>query len=1624
MLSTRNISNFRKWYKEHEARNDDPTVDTDFVNIFHPVQTRREKGFSNLVYGARKDIGGFLRSSSLNVAADQQAIYELIQNADDSNSSFFSVSYNETYLLCINNGRPFTNSNLSSIINIGDSDKQGEDIGTFGIGFKILHRLLGEDDGLDAIINNYAGPIIFSWNTFEQLEMFINKADIKINALENEDEHLALLLKIVYTCFPTSLNEEIKLKDFDTRKAVFTKGELAAMRSFLGEELEKTKLLNIEGNNLETGSIFFLKLGKDKYKYINNNIENLRSGISYSLNFLNNLRTIYINEISIKKQKITKTFDGCFEKKSTEFETIKPRNLNRDIKFKFAYYKDYRISNKLENSPNLYNFFSMDDEKNGFRFLLHCNAFDMNNDRRKLQQDSQINERLLPRITESFLQYVEEVRVTDNELYYAIYANLLLSKEPVNKPHINNSLFQPIRKYLSQFIPTQKGFSANIKNIKIKNFKTEVTLSELGLENTEWFYWQEEEDKTLIDAALGIFDIEEWNIGKLFVQADLGKLNNWIKNESKENYSLFIKELEEVHLNEEITIRLLKAKIFRFSDGQSYSIKDVEENDDLIFFNSKINGIKEELIILGFLISEPNLFRSDFSYSKMLNIKSDEAIYKEISDRTAEKNTLTAEQKKNLFNNFIHAETKFTGIAEAHWAKLSLFNDATGNIRPLKEMLPASLKTPTWLNQFKVAEEEYFDSLDVFLVKEHEIYKTFIFPNWENIIQGLKINSRFYEDVRKYFDEEKDLPLTTQRFVLVKDENGNDRFVTSEYAFYNNNLDSTKHTLLQHSIYKLTGKYIPKKEVYAFFSASPFYIKDTDFCELQSASAILEINEIKALIEFCITNRETFFEHYYVEKVNKLINVVPKNDTIHQVNVGRDATKFIEKILPSKDISQTKYFKVLPPELSDFKDLNGILSKESFYDLLIDSIGIDNLQEELVDIISYSDPIRRFLRKISTFYLSPFIGYTKESFAYKVLNMACKELTQVQEREEFRNKIIIETKNEPVKLITIQTAANEVKFENEPYILNLSKIFPDSHQNSDYLYSIIQQFVMLNLNEHQLNTLFAITATPDLHFIFKSIPKEIKNASQLAFLILYNKHNKNENNLNLAEYTVETLDKNYNLESYFFYTREHDFLLPAATLSEKYNGIENILSPLPIMINPQNSTELLKEPYFSENEFICPDLNGNLSDEQKLSLIEYIFSCWKKDKKTVIKSIDWSEIDGYSTIELLDFNPCMSVYPGSFSMEEEQLPTYLISWIQQNKKAEDFLTDLKVNTTGSLIVSLRKYFSDGTEFQFSRIENEGREDLLYNTLTWIKESQIKLKDEESVDIFKRIISLINNKRKEHEKKELMLMQNFDFAKMVSARIKFEDNSYLKWQADLGNKYSIFLFDGELPRNITLDEFDNYIFREYNEDDIAMSEENMIYINRYKKKELKILLTRLVEKGEISNDELLKLYQREDTLQVSAEEFDFLHKIKQVVGNDNLEEMIEIGRQAFANDGALINTGNLGEKIVYADLVNKFGKDRVKWTSSENPGVSNGTDEYDFEIYDKDTKRILYYVDAKSTTVRKYQTDKTEIYWRNSEWKFIEQKGTSNYLIARVFNVNSHNPDITYLKVSKEELRGY
>ena len=67
-------------------------------------------------------------------------VYELIQNADDSGSSYLKLQLGENGLLIWNDGRHFKEKDVRNICSLGSSDKDLTDIGTFGIGFKAVYN--------------------------------------------------------------------------------------------------------------------------------------------------------------------------------------------------------------------------------------------------------------------------------------------------------------------------------------------------------------------------------------------------------------------------------------------------------------------------------------------------------------------------------------------------------------------------------------------------------------------------------------------------------------------------------------------------------------------------------------------------------------------------------------------------------------------------------------------------------------------------------------------------------------------------------------------------------------------------------------------------------------------------------------------------------------------------------------------------------------------------------------------------------------------------------------------------------------------------------------------------------------------------------------------------------------------------------------------------------------------------------------------------------------------------------------------------------------------------------------------------------------------------------------------
>lgn len=1633
MLYTRNAFYFRKFYKENIAR-ERGYIDLNFVGSLHPDKNRNETGFSKLIYGNREDLGKLLGTIALNVAADDQAVYELIQNADDCKSSFFSVSYNEKYLLCINNGNYFSDQDMSAIINVAGNYKEGEDIGTFGIGFKILHRLVGADDGREAIINDYAGPIIFSWNKFYQLNNFLNDDEIRVGFDTEKDNDNAWLVKLLYTCFPCNLGERIKLQDYDTEDIKFTESELLEMREFLKKSLQHVNLT--EDNYLKSGSIFFLKLGEGKSKFLDDGIDKIKSGLSYSFKFLNSLEKIYVNGEEIKAKRVA-DYSYTFPIGSQEFNDINPKNKKRDIKFTFAYYRDYKRAENLrsELAPNLYTFFSMDEEKNGFSFILHCNAFDMNNDRRKLQANSQINEKLLPLVAENITQYIDSLKEIDKNLFLSLYANLLLSKEPKSKPHINNNFFKCFNKYILQNIPTFSGYSSNPENVKIKDTFLEISPADFNCSEIEWFYWNnEKKDNILINEARNSekLNLDKWNIIDLIKYAvqqnKVEEINDWIQRIEFETLQLFVeeKEIKEGNNLQEITKRakpyyillseinknvsksnfefVSQIKFFKFSDDNFYSLNEIFDSENLILNYEKTFDIRYELQHLGFITSIINIDTINKkgipNYSNIKDLIQPKISDKQLFQNIASKVKFNSLRKASKHKLFI-ALQEFDGVGVEKLRDIELFKNSRGDVYPLRNLLKGDLSVPNWLFDFKIHITEYTPELDKYLVQENEIYPKIILNNWDDLISGISNISDFYQKVKFYYDRDEDnTPFKKQAFVYIDED---EKFIPQSEVFFNSKmLDlGNQYMDFQSAIKLLLNVATPNKQILKFLNSEPFKVERRNIFEDWSIidETELSLEEIKTVLNFCKYNSEHFFENAVIEKQDKGFIVSDKSKNVYQVRPpSKEIREFLEQNLAKK-------FKVLPYELDeDCKGESGIIHGEKLYDLILDDINIDNFKEELIEIISYDEPKRKFLLQLSEVRLIENETYNQESFEYKVLEWACKYLKE-DDLEDFRDKIIIKNNGYDLLLSDIPPFADKIKIEDTE--LRLSEVLPETYQNSNVLSKIIDDFVALKLDKDMLKSLFGVNDEPEPEKIYELLLNgysSLQNAQQLAFLLLCDRLFE----VNFEKFEVETLDEKSWSLIYTYYSRPLPFIGEDCLLKNQYENINELIS-LPYKIGKSDNF-IIEKPYFTDDQFICPCIKSDLIDEEKVRLIDYIYYLWDKEiKKEIVNNIDWSKIGELETENLLGFNPKYSVYPNEFACDSERLPDYLTEWIEieNNNNKIDFLSDIGVWTESSSIVELRKFWKNGGVFS-SNLERETRfdkdETMLINSFAWLKENDYVLSTNEQYEILKKVLEII---KENCQKTYLEIDEEFDFEKIEEKSIEWSESYYQNWKEKLDNKFTIFLYDSKLPKTVKLDEFGSYIFHSYHDGDVVIDKNNRIFINQ--NADIKKALSSLIaeDDNDFSAEDLLLIYQAKETTQTEDDEV------------EELKSEVERLRQRIAELEGVSRTASYSPTIVsYDDYHDKIKEkserylfyllkdvyEKVKWLNyneSDDCFVESWAN-HDFEILDSDGN-VKHYIDCKGTPQQK-----RTFYLTNNEWSFFLDciKNDKNYQIYRVFDIEN------------------
>lgn len=567
-----NTKELRRYITENIKSRRDDNIDLDFIGSeYTDIGSNHMHGFFNIMH-SKSNEEKYLRKE-LKLAKDSQVIYEFVQNARDAKASEICIYYNSEHFLVINNGNKFNENDISSILDIGQSSKDISDdnIGSFGVGFKIVHRLVGSDDGLEEIVTKYNGPILFSWDD-DGFKQFMDKK------FENLSPHW--LFKILYTCFPCGLNERVLNRTRE--EEIF----------FKQNEVEKIiQLIEAYSNitNFKNGSLFFISLGSSKYELLKKEENELKKGLEYSLNLLDIDKKSKLSKITIN--------DNVVEKKDMISLTL----CNDAVTLLF--HKDYQEKldfYKQKNSRiSFYTYFPMSDQKENLNFIIHSSKFDYKTDRRQLSGKK--NDVIIKEIAKEFIEKLEIIKVQEQEKYISILQDLYLSSLSLNYNSINEGiqfLKHETLKYIEKNIPFVKVNSYGIDILEITDDKTQVVIIDskvdIPIKMKHNFYFSLEKYEDIVKRAESKLKLTRWNIIKALLFDDITK---WILELENNQYNILLKEIEKEKRNYSQDIVNKWKGIFTLKEiKRILEIFKVLDKDKIEFAVIKISKDKYEII--------------------------------------------------------------------------------------------------------------------------------------------------------------------------------------------------------------------------------------------------------------------------------------------------------------------------------------------------------------------------------------------------------------------------------------------------------------------------------------------------------------------------------------------------------------------------------------------------------------------------------------------------------------------------------------------------------------------------------------------------------------------------------------------------------------------------------------------------------------------------------------------------------------------------------------------------------------------------------------------------------------------------------------------------------------------
>lgn len=1389
-MKIKNIRQYRTFYKNTIRKSYDRN-EHHIGTYYYNEKDEKLFGWFELYHGDKEGYGdpvqgirNFLQSF-LDMAKDGQAVYEFLQNAVDAGASHFTMAWGKdeidgnNYVLIANNGKMFDFDSVRSILNVGSSTKIADSlsIGKFGIGFKLAHRLVGKENGLDELLSsNPSGPILFSWSNSELFELAkhsvvvepedIDIHEIKPNAFEIHDNN-PWLFKILITCFPvlpenSFVEEEVFLTNgAHSYNTAFSKSEIETLKRWVAKYSTM-----FEQNNYNEGSLFFIKLGVGKENDLADN--NLGEGVRFSLAILqetaeadqkqtqllhtvqlNNDKPIHKPELFYHFFKITKkehTKEYIFIRFGVEdFEQLTSDQKNKfnkedDIEVLIGFRDFEEIGDYFKGAPNFYLYFPLSEEVHNFNFILHSNAFYKASSRTFLHRGTQgedgINERLL-RVIAQRLE-IELQLLYDNKDYKKflnLYAALLTSSESQNheRQWIKRPFIDEITKVLCKLVPIRHSlfdptFTVEELKPQIKLTSIEVPIKAYSTTRStfNWFYWSYLTPKILIESAKHKLSLLFFDIYQLLIKPDIhSEVNKWIVKDVS-RIQIILSELQEfdkakdTFKSEFAKTNLKSLKLFHFSDGQIFN--DVElvehQNHGYVVLFKKLHSINDLLLKIGLRTTVYNLDDYDFfrHYSSYLNSNNQLRNLSTVINIISNANIeiLNSVEKHQVFTVL---RDMLDDRKRERLGELKLFKNAAGECAKIKNLLKST--EYHWLKPFVIHEEEQSKEIEFYLESDESNYfEHIIIPFWNQI--GSKL-------IQVSNDSKKIIINEIDRLFKLNKSNTKNITETTHSIFFKNELIQTESPYFHRRFTKLNAEFYENMQdiISKFFDIK---IPDFSFVTAYELDAFkfnsdnsffkdnyynLTFEEVDVIIKFSNFINYEFFKQYSIQKEHDVFNLIKGRPANYYAPDNKVIDNYINQY-------HSNLFIKLPAE---FKHFGGFVhyQNDNLYEELVEKGSINSLDRLIEVILPAGTGIKvALLTKLNKIHLiiddddiSP--NKSKLTFLSDIISSNEDHLQAIYKKVELIGN------NTSISLALIDSANDQINIDFNDIQIELSrnKLLNLGNHNA---IPTINKFAQLAINESYLTEkiaykLFKISNETISDELLKKVLEAIENQENrilnLDQLLLLIAKYE-ESNLDFSQFKIKTHNNNW-------VPFNGNFIVQTNDESADWFNSEKILS--------FEYNDIFRKLAIRSNELIY------YANEYDVILREFTFQQGiqvevLKKKENSVELLDYLfgqwvktpeklriEFHNSNWVDLLDFDPKQKVL-GKHVLNEETFDDSINTWLTTDTNSKiDFLHSIGVNTASSAIVKLREWLINPTAYNtFTQPVNEIPLQQLSNTL--------------------------------------------------------------------------------------------------------------------------------------------------------------------------------------------------------------------------------------------------------------------------------------------------------------------